>query len=225
MAHSYFVRITHSYEAIEPLVHAWALITDRLAVYEHVGDRTQKVHCHLLVVGSRVEKKQLRNIGTDAFKRKGANISIAGNGNCSFKPLDISYDSIFHTLTYMSKGKYDPSYNREFDPITIAEAKAAWVEQLSPQEQVYQDFLKIYLKPASRLDWHKSNNDFGLHNRSEEDYNEFVYRVVKGQVQSFCMKRFKVFSQACCSQVKMLICTVYYYHDYTLPSRLERITF
>jgi len=225
MSHNYFVRITHPYANLEPLVHAWSLLCDRLAVYEHEGARTGKVHCHLLVVGSRVEKKQLRNVGTVSLQGKEVVCSLQGNAFCSFKPLDPSKDSIMHTLTYCAKGKYDPYYFKDFDwKDEICRAFNAWVQQEPPAYMKYQDCMKGIVKPTNRLEWARAQEGFGLQ-YTEDLYNEFVYRTIKGQVQSYCMKKYRAFTQACQAEVKMLICTIYFYHDYQLPSRLERVSF
>ena len=58
----YAVRITHSYEVAKPIVHLWAMKCEKILAYEHLGERTGKIHIHLLLVNTSVDKKQLRNI-------------------------------------------------------------------------------------------------------------------------------------------------------------------
>ena len=57
----YAVRITHSYEVAKPIVHLWAMKCEKNLAYEHLGERTGKIHIHLLLVNTSVDK-QLRNI-------------------------------------------------------------------------------------------------------------------------------------------------------------------
>ena len=57
----YAVRITHSYEVAKPIVHLWAMKCEKILAYEHLGERTGKIHIHLLLVNTSVDK-QLRNI-------------------------------------------------------------------------------------------------------------------------------------------------------------------
>jgi len=221
MSHSYFVRITHPYDKIEPLVHNWALVCDKMLVYQHDGSRTGKRHCHILVVGSSLLKRMLRiraiNLGID----------LHGNKSCSFKDLDVSAESIRHTMVYCSKGEIQPHYNKEFDYKTeILSAIDAWVDHddKTQAEQRYDLFVSKFIPPAQRLEFHRDRTAIGLHS-DEDDYREFVYGVVKAQAQQFSMARFKVFSQACQAEVKMLLCTMYFYKDWKLPTRLERVAF
>ena len=58
----YAVRITHSYEVAKPIVHLWAMKCEKILAYEHLGERTGKIHIHLLLVNTSVDRKQLRNI-------------------------------------------------------------------------------------------------------------------------------------------------------------------
>ena len=51
----YAVRITHSYEVAKPIVHLWAMKCEKILAYEHLGERTGKIHIHLLLVNTSVE--------------------------------------------------------------------------------------------------------------------------------------------------------------------------
>jgi len=117
MPYDYFVRITHPYETLVPLVADWALKCEKMAVYEHVGSATEKVHCHLVIIGSRIQKKQLRNIAL-LF-----NIDLKGNEMCSFKEC-VTPDV---PLIYMSKGNLDPKYLKGWEPSEARAWKAKWV--------------------------------------------------------------------------------------------------
>lgn len=223
MSFNYFVRITHSYEIAERLVHDWAMRCTRLCVYEHEGVKTGKVHIHVLVVGSNIEKKQLRNRGA------ALGLDLKGNALCSFKVLDVSAPSIMHTLVYCSKGEYLPQYYKEFDYKTeLRAAVDAWKEPeevLTQGQQRYNDFMKEFIPPSPYLEWVQSRGPCLLAESTNDEYKEFVLRVVKPQAQSFSMKKYKIFNQACKAETSMLLQTVYWYKQYQLPQRLERIAF
>lgn len=95
----YAVRISYSYDMAAQLVSAWALRATHMAVYEHVGSQTQKIHIHLVIRGTNVDKKQLRNIGAKF-------LNLKGNELCSFK--DFTGDEKY--MTYMTKGIHEPKY-------------------------------------------------------------------------------------------------------------------
>jgi len=114
----YAVRITHSYEQAKPIIHLWAMRCDKMLVYEHIGGTTNKTHIHISLLGTNVDKKQLRNIAAET------KIPVAGNEYMSFKKWDRDEEYI----KYMSKGKHDPKYNKGYEEIELLEIKKRWVE-------------------------------------------------------------------------------------------------
>lgn len=127
MTYDYFVRITHSYDKIASLVSLWACRSEKLVVYEHIGTETEKVHCHILILGSNTQKKQLRNIGATC-------VPLKGNELCSFKEC-VSWET---PVVYMSKGNLDPKYLKGFERSDADEWKAKWVAP-SEYEKVSSD--------------------------------------------------------------------------------------
>lgn len=118
----YAVRITHSYEVATPIVHLWAMKCEKILAYEHIGSRTGKIHIHLLLVNTSVDKKQLRNIAATT------KIAVSGNEWMSFKAADL--DTTY--ITYMSKGEISPSYNKGYTDEELLLYKSKWVP---PQEK------------------------------------------------------------------------------------------
>lgn len=90
-----------------------------MLVYEHVGSVTEKVHIHLVIVEADTGKKWLRELGS----RHG--INLKGNKFCSFKEFDGNETA----MVYMTKGVYEPSFNKGFDPADIARWKSQWVDK------------------------------------------------------------------------------------------------
>jgi len=128
----YMVRLTHSYETAKTVVGLWAMRCDKILAYEHLGTKTGKVHIHLSLLGTNVDKKQLRNIAS------GAQLPVSGNEWCSFKVWDRKDEYI----TYMSKGHLDPLYNKGYAPEFIQQCKDKWVE---PHTYIKQDTTDNYL--------------------------------------------------------------------------------
>jgi len=117
---NYCARLTYSYEDCSGVIHAWALRSDQVVVYEHVGNKTEKVHCHVLLTGTSVDKKQLRNVAA------GTRLDVKGQERLAFSTNEWDGDHTF--ITYMSKGKYDSKYTKGFTAIELDEARKAWKE-------------------------------------------------------------------------------------------------
>lgn len=217
MANNYFVRITYDAEVLSPLFQNWSALCERWAVYEHAGEKTGKIHCHILMIRCKLHKKQLRN--------RNCGLNLAGNERCSFKELDVSDDSLFHTLTYCSKGSIEPSEFFGFDlKDDIIRAMKAWVQDVPKAYLTYQQcFATFYVKNLIQYadEW-KAAGYANLFNT--EHYDEYVFKEVKRKVLDFSMSKFRAYSQPCAAQVKMLIHTWYYYNtNYKFPTRLERL--
>lgn len=131
MPYDYFARITHSYEALRSLCSVWALQCEKMAVYEHVGTATEKVHCHMVILGSRIQKKQLRNLGSQY-------VNLKGNEYCSFKDC-VTWET---PLTYMTKGNLEAKYYKGFTQEELNDARDRWEEPTpgkSRDRAVYED--------------------------------------------------------------------------------------
>ena len=141
MPYDYFVRITHPYSSLASLISRWSLECEKLIAYEHVGTLTEKVHIHMVILGSRLQKKQLRNIGNQQADLK-------GNELCSFKEC-VSWEQ---PIVYMTKGMLEPSYNKGFALDKIAELKGKWV---TPKNYEKQSMNEKYYNAWSNSDWKK----------------------------------------------------------------------
>jgi len=147
---SYFVRITHAYEIAKPIIHEWALRCDKMLAYEHsqdTGTAKGQTHIHLLLTNTSVDKKQLRNIAA------ATKIPVKGNENMSFK----AYDGDTTPITYMTKGKISPSYNKGYSDEELLLYKSRWVEpqdyvKPNPWQKLYEEY-KPYAPTPQKVDW------------------------------------------------------------------------
>jgi len=132
----YAVRITHSYEKIAQLVSAWALRSETMAVYEHPKDaKVNRTHCHMVITGTNVDKKQLRNIASKFC-------DVKGNENCSFKEFTGEETA----YVYMTKGVHDPKYLLCIPTTTAEDWKAKWTppqvyEKVDKYTKRYNEFV------------------------------------------------------------------------------------
>lgn len=116
---SYAVRITYDYKTFAPIIKLWAEKCEKVAVYEHVGEKTGKTHIHLALWRTSVDKKQLRNI---AMKY----LDVKGNERCSMKALETDWTLAIRYYVYMTKGKHDPSFLKEYTQEEADGWKAQW---------------------------------------------------------------------------------------------------
>jgi len=152
MLHDYAVRITYSYEEAARIIRSWSTRVSQMVVYEHIGTKTQKKHIHLLIKGSALHKKQLRNIAADT------KIDVKGNELMSFKAFDG--DEMY--CTYMSKGIHDPAYLQGYTPAEAQVWKSKWVEPAKHAKKsadllLYEDVFDGDYSEQHWENWHKEN--------------------------------------------------------------------
>lgn len=116
--YSYFARMSLPYADISGILIDWSAKCTDFLVYEHPQeDGPERTHCHLIVVES--------SITDEAFKQrcKAKGLTLKGNKEWSFKALDMTKNPVI----YCSKGKYDPKYNKGFEPQYVAAQRALYV--------------------------------------------------------------------------------------------------
>lgn len=143
---SYFVRLTYSYADISGVIRQWAMKCEKMAVYEHEGAETKKVHCHIAIQRVCVCKKQLRNIANSI-------IDIKGNEKSSFKELDMSQTPFI----YMTKGTLEPKYLQGYEKEDADKWKSLYIPKrkhnLSNGDHYYNCFgIKKELLPKWSID-------------------------------------------------------------------------
>lgn len=215
MLHDYAVRITHDQASVRRVINVWATKCLQIIAYEHVGDTTKKVHSHLLIKGSSVEKKQLRNLG------KSTGINLKGNENCSFK----AFDQNTTYLTYMSKGKIDPWYIQNFTNEEIEEAKLQWKEpeeyvKLNSNEHLFNEFEAMLLNGEEDFTLTKYYKDF-LKGYSFVDLDtnpRFEYIKRKAHYYAFVKNR-QIATPKFFNEYKMLVCTFCFREGIPFPKK------
>lgn len=107
--YNYCVRITKPFGVLRDLVSCWAERCERVAVYEHVGRFTEKTHIHMVLGGSEVCKKQLKNLlRIHNINTQG---SLGGNKDWSFK----EWDGDENACAYMTKGYIKYSFLKKWN--------------------------------------------------------------------------------------------------------------
>lgn len=212
MPHDYFVRITHSYEASVRVLSAWALRCEKMVCYEHVGTQTEKIHIHVVILGSSVCKKQLRNIGQQF-------VPLKGNENCSFKECQ-SWET---PLVYMTKGNLEPKYLMGFTKEECDSAKAKWVEpsaQPSKQRQIYNECFYIESEGWWKPDM--SNHDEVMRADLQHSVKcDCEFNKVKVKAKRFVMSKCDVWDVRAMGMYKMLVNTYCMFQGVPFPDKTK----
>ena len=193
----YAVRITHSYEVCSRVVGLWALKSDRVAVFEHSGERTGKTHIHLALYGTSIDKKQLRNIAA------AAGLDVKGNENCSFKPWDGRPDNYCY---YMTKGTINASYIKYYTTTDVDEWKTRWVK---PRE---------YIKETSWMKLYEEFSEEGhciIHDDDDDKVNTLI-----AHAKRFVMSKLHVWCPQYGTYMNCCVRTYAWKHHISLPTAL-----
>lgn len=214
MVHSYAVRITYAYDAIKPLLECWAERCEKMAVYEHVGERTNKVHIHLVMENCEIGKEQLKNMA------KPTPITLIGNKLCSFK----KYDGNEKAYVYMTKGVLTPKFLKVWTDVDADRWKKLWVGDLGHQNSkdvlLYED---CYDELTFEVAWkyyqrdHPNNYIAGSKPTSSNDYQ---FNFIKQWARNYSFSKFnRIWNIQAINMYKMLVYTYVYRNNLVIPEK------
>lgn len=224
MPYDYFVRITHPYASLAALVGAWALRCEKLVAYEHTGTQTEKVHVHLLILGSSICSKQLRNIGK-------MYVNLKGNELCTIKEC-VTWEQ---PVVYMTKGKLDASYAMGFTKDQLDELKAKWVEpkryeKKSVNQQFYESWeasdwkqLRNAIHAATELQ-RKRLAETDAFGRDSALVNEepVEFQAIKKYFRNYVFtNNHHIWDQQAVNKYKMMVMTYCFRNDVSISSKTE----
>lgn len=124
----YAVRITRSFDDLRAVCERWKDRCETMVVYEH-DEGANRQHCHLYLGGVDVTTKRLKQI---------SGLPNLGNTLWSFKQATEDIDVY---ITYMSKGKYDPSYLYGYELKDCDRLRLLWVTPPLPKPPALEKYL------------------------------------------------------------------------------------
>jgi len=145
------------------------MVSQKLIVYQHDSDeQIKKTHCHILI--------EECSIGVEGLKKRVQSFNLKGNQDWSFRPEGYEND-IDKYLTYMSKGKIAPAFNKGYEPSRLETVRGNWVEHKSPAKEtpaseasarvqkdslsdLYQTYCDEILENVSSMGLHLTIRDF-----------------------------------------------------------------
>ena len=177
------VRLTAPYETLRQTVSDWSMVSKNIICYEHPEE--DNIHCHLLLTGVYCSDQHLKDL------MWGHDVQLKGAGQLSFKAtfkdggkcVDIDEESIPKYITYMSKGKYDPKYNKGFTDENIQRYKSLWIDYTTQPSSylIYLEFKATLENPFTEL----------------SDLKRAAHR--------FCMLKYKSHTRLCRNEISTLI--------------------
>lgn len=217
MATHYAVRITRSYEQCAAYVAKISLLCEKMLVYEHVGTATEKVHVHMMLIGVRCDKKTIK----DNASKGTALATLKGNGDWSWKTEDKKYGKVTDSveyITYMTKGKFDPKYNKGYSKEELDHAKSLWVDHSgkSKDELLYAAFELMLVGKINNP--HKSSELVGT--RIVDTYPGFD--IVRRAAISFAIEKVRVMNIKCKNMAQMLYNTYCWRHNIDKPPQFDK---
>lgn len=167
MPQSYFVRVRMTAHDMRYAFDKFSNVCENLVAYEH-SDNAENIHCHLMLINCQVSTDSLKN-----YIRSCGNVPPrAGNKFWSFKTCSDDLDT---PIVYMSKGKYDPCYNKSFSPEYLEEQKCKWITKPTLTQTKIQYVVKE--NPAQAK---KRKNDLiaDMLHKIENNNTEHILRVI-----------------------------------------------
>jgi len=170
MENCYAVRITHPYVTIHDeghdvprcsvrrLVAEWSTHVQRMVVYEHDDDGANRIHCHIMIEGSRISKKRLQQLAAGAVETTYRHFGTEGRAQSLMSFRSKDYDGNIAGYAYVTKGKYDPKYIQGWTAQEAQGWKEAWVapaehQKRTPWRVLLDEFMQWSNDKPNRLDF------------------------------------------------------------------------
>jgi len=218
MSEGYFVRITRPFADLSGLVHAWADRCEKMVVYEHIGDQTEKTHIHMVVYKPDVGKKQLKNLVPT--------YNLNGNKDWSFK----AYNGDDTAMVYMTKGSLEPKFMKGYN----IEDADFWKSQFVPGRekpnrllQLYEDTLGDeehirYLLEENRSAKWRAYEQAGTLQKDRAFDNELDFELIKEIAKESAFRASKrIWSQKTMNDYKSMIYTYLMRNDVKVPDKYK----
>lgn len=216
---NYAVRITRPAAQLLKLFSSLSLECDRLVAYEH-SENVSRIHCHIVIMGwSKTDDtldnriKAALNVSklTDIASKKK---SYKPTGEYVSRPVDVG------SISYASKGKYDPVYNKGFTDDEITQLKSKGYDVKSKEKEHKKDAessdVAFYNSFISYEFYEREHLPDDVRSRPMDFYD------VKRMAFNFCMKQFKVANVNCLNKYKMIVLTYCFNYAVKVPEKESR---
>lgn len=145
-----------NWRSVRSIVAVWATHVQRMVVYEHNDDGANRVHCHIMIEGSRISKKRLQQLAGEVCHTTAHNPGHRKSSLMSFRTKE--YDGNIAGYAYVTKGKYDPKYIQGWTAEEAQGWKEAWVAPAEHQKRttwrvLLDEFMSWSNDKSNRLDF------------------------------------------------------------------------
>lgn len=213
--YNYCVRITRPYEVVKDIARVWAERCERVAVYEHVGKHTLKTHCHMVLGGSEVCKKQLKNLlRIHNINTQG---TLGGNKDWSFK----EWDGDENACAYMTKGYIKYSYLKLWNDQDHERWLTMWRGKptQNAEQDIYDEcFDDVVFLPAY-VDWKRNQQP---HLDPKELFGEFKF--IREWVRLHVFNEYgRIWNLQAINRYKMLVYTYCYRNNVAIQNTKDGV--
>lgn len=202
---------------MEQLVRVWAERCQRVAVYEHSAQQAQRTHVHMVLSGSEVCKKQLKNLlKIHNIDTQG---TLGGNKDWSFK----DWDGNENACSYMTKGYIKYSFLKSWTDEDHERWRSMWrgtARQSADQDRYDDCFNESLWEPA----WYEYQRDPPtLRDATIEERRRFMFRdfyFVRQYVRDWVFHEYgRIWNVQAINQYKMLVYSHCYRNNIQIPPK------
>lgn len=203
---NYAVRITFPAEKLSSFFSRLAMVSERLCVYEH-SENVSNIHCHICLFGYQGDVKNIKRWSEEALNLKidKTKISIKSqykpHGTVQSIPIDEG------SVSYASKGKYDPKYCKGFTNEEVSVLKAKGFDKkdkpvkLSGDKAFYAEwessFMSTLQVPTDQVSWYD----------------------VRSSAVSYCFRKLGIVNQNFKMKVKLCVQTYMITYNVQVPEK------
>lgn len=209
----YAPRLTFSYESLQRWISRVAMVSEKVLFYEH-SDDPANVHIHGIIRGCSVAEKTLKNWvkETLGLTPTGTQWTFPQTYKDKVTGERIAVNDEF--VKYMSKGKYDPVYNKGYSEEFIADQKSKGFDKKDRKVDKKQTAAERYYNEFVKWLWEKSNHDRVL------DLDN--YEVIKKAAYRYMMIQFSMPMPYQLSLYKASVMRFCYDFNVPLPEKVEQ---
>jgi len=198
---NYAVRLRLPYDELRQAISAWALECSKVVAYEHPEDGN--VHCHLALMGYYGSKQHLKDVlhahGL-VFTPQQWSFKETFKAPRSKECIDITDATLPGYITYMSKGKYAPSYVKGVSYDICEKQRLLWVQHQGPETKSKSVDRKLLDDFSNMMLQDQINNTIGVEIRDPQRVRSiaFTYAIAQndGVINMNCRKMAKMLSDS-----------------------------
>lgn len=201
------LRISRDNTDLQEVFDDWAKVSGKLLVYRHDADEeVETTHCHFLI--------EECSIGTaEGLRKRVKHMGFKGNGDWAFTAPPENESQTQRYITYMTKGKLDPVYNKGYDPKYLEECKKKWVEYESTSAPKTKDIAVVDRKETALIQQWLEYRDYCMSYKDVKVTKHMELRDFRGMSIAYWKTKNKGLMPTASTYKRFLVSIYIYYCD------------